>query len=358
MSKSLFSNLFQADQALESEREAVVRRLYKFRNVNASSMRTIIIADNINFSDQEVQPTVASSKSDEQTQSSSSLSESEDAVVNVEEQPSASCRAEPMEESQSPMEAEAPPCECECDKHYDDDVVDGHLKSRDAEPSAGALSVQSQPVISIVSRTGQKQKVKVTQRVKSLLSPLKGRNKLSESPDSMLESCTSGEPDTAVAVATKCPKCGKDFVTVGDAATVENVGGRLRSSHSTEHISDKGMDLDSSASSSAGSKPPKRTHDRDEDIDALAREKDKYLIFTMGTKTYTPHQIGIKRIDAQQVANVMKADMTYHPPVLPPVPQPDVLDGDQDPDEEFDTADHVVELNGHIIGMCLSPDQR
>ncbi len=36
--------MFQASQALESEHENVVMKLYKFRNINASSIRTIMIA--------------------------------------------------------------------------------------------------------------------------------------------------------------------------------------------------------------------------------------------------------------------------------------------------------------------------
>lgn len=67
----------------------------------------------------------------------------------------------------------------------------------------------------------------------------------------------------------------------------------------------------------------------------------KYLIFTTGCLTYSPHQIGIKQILPHQ--------MTTAGPVL----------GEERNSERFfDSLDHVIELHGHIIGMGLSPDHR
>ena len=43
----------------------------------------------------------------------------------------------------------------------------------------------------------------------------------------------------------------------------------------------------------------------------------------------------------------------------PAAPSPPVdPDGEGIQDIEFDSVDHLIELHGHIIGMCLSPDQR
>ena len=88
-------------------------------------------------------------------------------------------------------------------------------------------------------------------------------------------------------------------------------------------------------------------------------------ILLLGTLTYTPHQIGIKHIkDAG-------ADLEAGQPLIPPVssnrprnymdpgevmPDPDLDLPDQQ--QTFDSVDHLIELHGHIIGMCLSPDQR
>ncbi|XP_068562350.1 F-box/WD repeat-containing protein 5 [Cebidichthys violaceus] len=71
-------------------------------------------------------------------------------------------------------------------------------------------------------------------------------------------------------------------------------------------------------------------------------EEDKtYLIFTTGSLTYSPHQIGIKRIKPDQ--------MTTCGPVL----------GEERSSYEFfDSLDHVIDIHGHIIGMGLSPDHR
>ncbi|XP_030625715.1 F-box/WD repeat-containing protein 5 isoform X2 [Chanos chanos] len=75
---------------------------------------------------------------------------------------------------------------------------------------------------------------------------------------------------------------------------------------------------------------------------APGEEEDKtYLLFTTGSLTYSPHQIGIKRI--------MPDQMTTCGPVL----------GEERSTEEFfDSLDHVIDIHGHIIGMGLSPDHR
>ncbi|KAM3873934.1 F-box/WD repeat-containing protein 5 [Diretmus argenteus] len=70
-------------------------------------------------------------------------------------------------------------------------------------------------------------------------------------------------------------------------------------------------------------------------------EDKTYLLFTTGSLTYSPHQIGIKRI--------MPDQMTTCGPVL----------GEERSSEDFfDSLDHVIDIHGHIIGMGLSPDHR
>lgn len=70
-------------------------------------------------------------------------------------------------------------------------------------------------------------------------------------------------------------------------------------------------------------------------------EDKTYLLFTTGSLTYSPHQIGIKRIKPDQ--------MTTSGPVL---------GEERSSDEFFDSLDHVIDIHGHIIGMGLSPDHR
>ncbi|KAI1905097.1 hypothetical protein AGOR_G00012420 [Albula goreensis] len=75
---------------------------------------------------------------------------------------------------------------------------------------------------------------------------------------------------------------------------------------------------------------------------ASGETEDKtYLLFTTGSLTYSPHQIGIKRI--------MPDQMTTCGPVL---------GEERSSDEFFDSLDHVIDIHGHIIGMGLSPDHR
>ena len=77
--------------------------------------------------------------------------------------------------------------------------------------------------------------------------------------------------------------------------------------------------------------------------------EDKYLIFTKGSETYTPHQIGIKRIKRLKAFNDSGQ-------LLPDVE--DNTQGLERGENDYDEVDHLIDMNGHIIGMCLSPDQR
>jgi hypothetical protein len=75
---------------------------------------------------------------------------------------------------------------------------------------------------------------------------------------------------------------------------------------------------------------------------------DKYLIFTRGSETFTPHQIGIKRMKS------LERVTGNHVQVMPNVE--DNLHGMDH--QGYDDVDHVIELHGHIIGLSLSPDDR
>ncbi|CAH1785488.1 unnamed protein product [Owenia fusiformis] len=85
----------------------------------------------------------------------------------------------------------------------------------------------------------------------------------------------------------------------------------------------------------------------------LLKSQDKYLIFTTGVKTCTPHQIGVKRMSPDKLD--LKLDRKQKN-ILPDV------EGNQQglgagPDH-YDDIDHLIDLHGHIIGMSLSPDHR
>ena len=76
---------------------------------------------------------------------------------------------------------------------------------------------------------------------------------------------------------------------------------------------------------------------RNDDVGSSTEQLNAmWLIFTCGSKTYTPHQVGFKRIEA---SNFTSKEQNL-------LERPD------------DKIDHVIEMHGHIIGMSLSPDHR
>ncbi|XP_037959017.1 F-box/WD repeat-containing protein 5-like [Teleopsis dalmanni] len=102
--------------------------------------------------------------------------------------------------------------------------------------------------------------------------------------------------------------------------------------------------------------------DDNEDMssDEMENHIPKYLIFSMGSKTYTPHQIGIKRIRnvnfpkrldpglplRERLAARRAAQREVRPePAISAV-------------QNFNTPDKIIDLHGHIVGMALSPDHR
>lgn len=114
----------------------------------------------------------------------------------------------------------------------------------------------------------------------------------------------------------------------------------------------------------------------------------KYLIFSTGSRTYTPHQIGIKKIgkvnfpkrlepgptiqerislrerrrELEALINSLSPDearLQFHQFQNGPNAQadPDWLNFDSVSDR-FDGIDALIDVEGHIIGLGLSPDNR
>lgn len=104
----------------------------------------------------------------------------------------------------------------------------------------------------------------------------------------------------------------------------------------------------------------------------------KYLIFSTGSRTYTPHQIGIKKIENVNFPKTIAAGPSIKERIamrkrklelealieslspeearlqyqdFNPENQENLLD-------RFDQIDALIDLEGHIIGLALSPDQR
>ncbi|XP_046413116.1 F-box/WD repeat-containing protein 5 isoform X1 [Neodiprion fabricii] len=105
------------------------------------------------------------------------------------------------------------------------------------------------------------------------------------------------------------------------------------------------------------------------DSDDLADSPEKYLIFTTGSKTYTPHQIGFKRIKPMSFPRRLDPGPSLKERIAQrerererqncrsPRTEPNWLDYNAVADK-FDKVDHLIDLHGHVIGMSLSPDHR
>lgn len=94
----------------------------------------------------------------------------------------------------------------------------------------------------------------------------------------------------------------------------------------------------------------------------------KYLIFSTGTETYIPHQVGFKLVKnvsfpkrlergpslRERIATKKRERMLQN---SEPSVEPDWVDFASVADY-FDPVDVLIDLHGHIIGMCLSPDHK
>lgn len=125
--------------------------------------------------------------------------------------------------------------------------------------------------------------------------------------------------------------------------------------------------------------------DNPSDFDELENSCPKYLIFSTGSKTYTPHQIGFKRIDKVNFPRRLDPGLSIKERIALRDRKKELeviiqsLGGDElrlqsvfqneqrdEPNwndydsvaKRFDTVDKLIDLNGHIIGMSLSPDHR
>uniref|UniRef100_A0A1A7XU51 F-box and WD-40 domain protein 5 n=1 Tax=Iconisemion striatum TaxID=60296 RepID=A0A1A7XU51_9TELE len=106
--------------------------------------------------------------------------------------------------------------------------------------------------------------------------------------------------------------------------------------HSRKNVGARELQIETHVAQMMG-----RAYTKAPDSESEQGEDKTYLLFTTGSLTYSPHQIGIKRIKPDQ--------MTTSGPVL---------GEERSSDEFFDSLDHVIDIHGHIIGMGLSPDHR
>lgn len=305
--------LFQACQALESEQESVVMRLFKFHNVNASSMRTIMIAncrDTVSLPDECVTDTASD------TDSAASTSHSHKTCSYCLQSSNHSSHLSDV-------------CGClteQCSVRYADALR--HVRFDDAGASNTQQSSQ-------------------------------------ECVDAVWDFDTE---NPCLCVDTQGETASSDS-RVQFRDSLGNSGG-------VDYNSGDNIDQDVYCDSCSDTRPgsheskfmdPSNTNAKETRSTDEVASGDKYLIFTTGIKTYTPHQIGVKRIrslEAERKMNMPRNTVNELPNTSMAPPQfhllPDIAEnqGALNQDEEFDSVDHLIELHGHIIGMCLTPDHR
>ncbi|EFN82981.1 F-box/WD repeat-containing protein 5 [Harpegnathos saltator] len=103
------------------------------------------------------------------------------------------------------------------------------------------------------------------------------------------------------------------------------------------------------------------------DTDELANNPEKFLIFTTGSKTYTPHKVGFKRIKLVSFPRRLDPGPSLRERIAQRERERErrntaSLDTNwldyESVADRFDKVDHLIDLHGHIIGMGLSPDHR
>ncbi|OQV17517.1 F-box/WD repeat-containing protein 5 [Hypsibius exemplaris] len=84
------------------------------------------------------------------------------------------------------------------------------------------------------------------------------------------------------------------------------------------------------------------------------------LVFSTGSLTFIPHQIGIKKLKQSEIPfpgapahRTLQEALAEHEQQLL-----EAAAGGQVPDIQYDSIDHILDLDAQIIGLSLSPDQR
>ena len=332
-SKNDFCNIcLQASQALESEHKSVVLGLYKFRNINASSIRTIMIA---RCNDGQEKP--ATSQDNELKWQATTIDGKDTSHFEC-RQGKARRRNTTSQMSSQKMQI------------YSDNANHMLLLEVDHDSEDFNETIEYSEDYRLAENTFKG------------VNPLEGTssshvNTLDDDSCPMAEDDHDDVPKDRGRENYQLPPIQPDHLSHQWSSSDERLctasGEPMDSSDSACGVSQQSDGVNCSI--------------------PLGVEGDKYLIFTTGMKTYTPHQIGIKRIHASDANNKMKAMVAgmeasrrnlmaqgNEPLPVDAGVQADLVmpDGVDQGAEHFDTVDHLIELHGHIIGMCLSPDHR
>ncbi|ODM90981.1 F-box/WD repeat-containing protein 5 [Orchesella cincta] len=303
--------LNKASQEAESEHASVMNELYRFYNPKASSVRSLMVANCVeveNPPNGESSRSAANKKQTDQTKSSQSLDSRDIRTGN----PLSNL---PLEREL--MDREGPSSQRSLQGGFqswkpfenvsDINYSDGYCSERSPGQSSSRASLQSPSDLDSTDNSIEEPYESTSQMDKEHLS------------------CLGGTP-------AKRPKSQKQHGDQRDAS-------------------------------------PSKCSIEDESEDDFLDPRPKWLIFTCGSKTYTPHQLGFKKINP----------MTFNGKIDPGPTLKERIEeykrrkqlertGEQDPSinwsdharvaHRFDEVDKIIDLHGHVIGMALSPDHR
>ena len=381
---------FQASQAIESERESVMMNLYRFSNVSASSIRTIMVA-NVPVISEEVHPSQPApgckhalctdcgryldSVDSEQGQDDSYNGGEENSNNNCKE---FCCSGSIAELERVCIEQEG---EDAVGVHEDSNAMDWDevLESNVAVASV-IDGIDSNKRSSLALADGASS----SQDASGSLNHSPAKSKCYHNlDDSGSVACAVDYLPPAVTAGLSSLRCccrGKNTVSsprVQSASRSGDACGAVKKKNDDQarffkpkaSVSQSADTLSMPPSSSPPTADPQGYHPHKQVTDIprtnsaagmteKCAETGKLLIFTMGEETYTPHLIGIKRIRLQDIRGEEEGAEVVGWPEGDGNLLPNVDQNFQGMDRPPSTVDHTINMHGHIVGMALSPDQR
>ncbi|GAB1600846.1 F-box/WD WD repeat-containing 5 [Argonauta hians] len=371
--------LNKAFQATDSEHESVVMLMYRFKNINASSIRAIMIANCMTEEDYDSKDNTSNGMADQAEAAGEKESDfNEENPKNCVLLSKASCtrasncpncnkrradkiyqpKAASSNVGQSKRSCKSHQCinliqnrkhhnhmpQVSNDDDENDDVEKNNMtdSSEECQKSDGATLGDLDSSDTLVMNSSDSEECLCVSE--SFGTSLRNSNCCNSGTNNELFESKINEQNSNNDVdSDMCSKhgCVRDSTNCSSAGVwiprrSLNIHTNLRFSSATSL-----KDIEEISEKASGSKGNSKAH-------------DKYLIFTTGSKTYTPHQIGIKKIQSLEAVHYENVEESEDGVRL----LPNVEDNQPGSPHKFDEVDHLIELDGHIIGMCLSPDHR
>ena len=274
-----FVPVLQAYQALESEWESVVMRLFKFQNINASSIRTILVAECLDSG----QSTVGTGKKDgEESQEVSLQGEGSHGALG-----GSVCT---MQDTGTFVQEAVQEAEVRDREDCTDDVMCGvHSTSSKGGTGNGEDKDADDKKSDFSAKEGQS----------GFLLDIQTHKNGSAGCDFKVYDTGNGQPGDLYSIDKS------DGVVCDGHKVILQGGSGVHVGELTSHFDMQGSISHSSEQAVAGCSSSSSESSQSGEAAQTLKEPDKYLIFTTGSLTYTPHQIGIKRMSHEDTIGKM-----------------------------------------------------